>query len=67
MPELVDLSRVADQLAEQGETVKLTRTILVPEDEVGFFLFEARSAQPVLHAAERVGLRVDRIVEAVSI
>lgn len=57
---------VADQLTREGKPVRFVRSILVPEDETCFYLFEAPSVEAVHEAAERAGLQVERVTEAVS-
>jgi hypothetical protein len=47
-----------------GTPVRYLRSIFVPGDEMCFHLFDARSAEAVREAIERVGLSPDRIVEA---
>jgi hypothetical protein len=63
----VDGSRVdlaADALTRAGTSLRCVRTIFVPEDETGFLLFEAASADDVRDAARRAELRYERISEA---
>jgi hypothetical protein len=43
----------------------LQRSIFVPEDETGFYLFHAQSGEAVREAAQRGGLRFERVVEVV--
>ena len=57
---------ILDQLAREGHPVTLTGSVLVPEDETRFLLFEARTRDEVREAAARLGLRCDRISEAIS-
>jgi hypothetical protein len=65
-PGLDDLARVADQLAREGTQVVLKRSILVPQEETCFYLFEAPCEEAVRDAAARSGLRFERVVEAQS-
>jgi hypothetical protein len=46
--------------------VELTGTILMPEDEVVFFLFDGDSADAVREACERARVPFERVVESVS-
>ena len=46
--------------------VELTGTILMPEDEVVFFLFDGDSADAVREACERAQVPFERVVESVS-
>jgi hypothetical protein len=43
------------------------RSILLPRDETCLHLFEAASAETVVAACRAVGIRLDRLVEAVEI
>jgi hypothetical protein len=61
-----DLAQAAGRLSRPGRTVRLTRCIFVPDDEIGLYLFQAQSADAVRDAAESCGLRFERVVEAVS-
>jgi hypothetical protein len=61
-----DVPGVATELAHDDAQVQLLRSIFVPEDEMCLYHFEARSGEAVREAATRLGLRVERIVEAVS-
>ena len=46
--------------------VRFDRSIHVPEDEICFYIFDARSARDVARAAKRAGLDPIRIVDAIS-
>jgi hypothetical protein len=61
-----EVAKAADQLTKEGHHVRLTRSILIPEDETCFYLFQAQSGDAVREAAERSGLRFERVVDAVS-
>jgi hypothetical protein len=65
-PGLDDLARVAEQLAREGTRIRLKRSIVVPDEETCFYLFEATSEDAVREAATRSGLRFERVVEAIS-
>jgi hypothetical protein len=54
----------AEQLAREGTAVRYLRSIFIPADETCFYLYEAASPDAVREAAQRAGLRVERIVEA---
>jgi hypothetical protein len=58
------LSRAADELTREGTAVRFVRSILIPEDETCFYLYEAGSRQAVYDAAARAGLRLARVTEA---
>ena len=66
--ELAALSRHADAAAasETGAPIRHIRSILVPEDEICFHLFEASSADTVARALGNADLRAQRIVEVRS-
>jgi hypothetical protein len=53
----------AEELSAAGTPVRYLRSIFVPEDETCFLLCEAESAEAVRDAAERAGLRFERVVE----
>lgn len=66
-PEAVaDARGRAHLAAELDGGVRYVRTTFVPGDEVVLHLFEAPSDGAVRHAADRVALRYERIVEAVE-
>ncbi len=48
-----------------GTPVRFGRSIYVPEDEVCLFSVDAPSAADIERVAERAGLRLIRVVEAV--
>jgi hypothetical protein len=54
-------------LSAQGRDVRYIRTIFIPGDETCFHLFEAASSEFVAEAADRAGIRSERIVEAVTL
>jgi hypothetical protein len=63
----------AEELTRQGTRVRFDRTIHVPEDEICFFVFDARSgreaalvAQEAALVAHQAGLDTCRVVEAVT-
>jgi hypothetical protein len=56
----------AKQLRRQGIAVRFVHSILVPADEICFYVFEAVSADAVRAACDRAALRFERIVEAVD-
>jgi hypothetical protein len=61
-----DVSKAAEQITRDGKYVRLKRWIFVPEEETGFYLFHAQSEDAVREAATRGGLRIERVVEAIS-
>jgi hypothetical protein len=56
----------AEELTEEGTSIRYVRAIFVPEDETCFFLYESASADAVREAARRAGLSSGRIIEAVG-
>jgi hypothetical protein len=56
----------AEQLTHDGTSVRLQRSIHVPEDEICFFLFDAPSGREAALAAQLAELDAIRVVEAVS-
>ena len=65
LPSLDALISATELVTQEGYRVQLLRLIHVPEDETCFYLFEAESEQRVVDVAQRAGLRLDRVVEAV--
>ena len=55
----------ADELTESMD-VRFEGSIHVPEDELCFFVFDARSSRDAALVAQRAGLDPLRVVEAVS-
>jgi len=56
----------AEELTEEGTSVRYVRAIFVPEDETCFFLYEAGSVEAVRDAARRAGLGSERVTEALG-
>jgi hypothetical protein len=56
----------AEKLSGSGQAVRYLRSILLPEDETCFHLFEGESRQAVERASEAAGIRRLRIVEAIQ-
>ena len=56
----------AEKLSRPGEAVRHLRSILLPEDETCFHLFEGESLQAVERVSEAAGLGRGRIVEAIQ-
>jgi hypothetical protein len=63
-PRSEDVSAAAELLTNGGMRVRLVRSILVPEDETCFYLFEAETGEAVREVAARAGLQLERVVEA---
>jgi hypothetical protein len=55
----------AAQASATGRPIACLRSLLVPGDETCFLLFEAGAADDVRFTADRAGLTVGRITEAI--
>ncbi|HEV8065022.1 MAG TPA: nickel-binding protein [Acidimicrobiales bacterium] len=62
-----DVSAAVEEMTGEGTHVRLVRSILVPEDETCFYLFQAQTGDAVREAAARAGLRFERVMEAVAV
>jgi hypothetical protein len=60
------IRQLAAQLTSAGTVVELTGTILVPADEVVFYLFTG-AADAVREVCERVQVPFERVVEALEL
>lgn len=58
-------SSAAEALARDGALIHFGGSIYVPEDEICLFSFDAPSVGDIERIAERAGLRLLRIVEAI--
>jgi hypothetical protein len=58
-------SSAADAATRDGTPVRFGGSIYVPEDEICFYRFDAPSIGDVERIAERAGLRLLRVVEAI--
>ena len=56
----------AEQLTRAGAPVRFEHSIHVLEDEICFYVFDARNATAVSDAANRAGLGPIRVVEAIA-
>ena len=56
----------AEELTRESTRVRFDHSIHVPEDELCFYVFDARSARDATFAAQRAGLDPIRVVEAIS-
>ena len=59
------VQRGVDDLSRRGMPITFVGTILVPEDETVFYLFERASAETVREACERAAIPVGRVVRSV--
>lgn len=57
-------AEAAEALTRAGTPIQVTASIYVPEDEICLIRFDATSASDVELVAERAGLRLLRVVEA---
>ena len=58
--------RAAAALSAEGRPVRVIRSIFVPEDETGFLLVEADTAETVHEAATRAAVPFERVLGAAS-
>jgi hypothetical protein len=58
--------RAAEELSNQGTSVRYLRSIFVPDDETCFHLYRASSLAAVQEVGSRAGLRFERISQAVA-
>jgi hypothetical protein len=56
----------AEELTRKGTGVRFDRAIHVPEDEICFFVFDARSGREAALVAERADLEPLRVVKAIN-
>jgi len=56
----------AEELTREGTPLRYLRSILLPEDETCFYLYEAASADAVREAARRAALSFERVAEAIA-
>jgi hypothetical protein len=59
-------STAAADVSREGAAVRYVRSIVVPEDETCFLLYDAPSIDLVRSAAERAGLGAGRITETLN-
>lgn len=59
-------SMAAEEVSHDGDAVRYVRSIVVPEDETCFLLYEAHSIDAVRAAAERAGLDAGRITKTLD-
>jgi hypothetical protein len=63
---LARLHRAAAELSGERRSVRVVRSIFVPEDETCFFLVEALAVEDVRETARRASLECERVVEAAA-
>jgi hypothetical protein len=59
------LKRGAERITREGQHADYNGSILIPSDEVVFYLFEAVSSAAVQAVCEQAGLRFERVVLSV--
>ena len=60
----VRLRRAAQEMAAEGTAIRLLDTLLIPEEEICFFVFEACSHEDVAELSRRAEIGYERIVRA---
>jgi hypothetical protein len=63
--QLEALARRADRVAAESRAVRYLGSLVIPEDEVCFHVFEAPSLAALVQASSRAALAHDRVVETV--
>jgi hypothetical protein len=54
------------EMRREGTFVRYVRSILVPQDETCFHIFEAGSEQDARNAAARAGIQPERVLETTN-
>lgn len=54
--------RSAEALTREGTPVRFLRSLLLPSDDVVFFVFDGASEEVVGEASDRAGIRYERIL-----
>jgi hypothetical protein len=62
-----EVALATEQVSEETAPVCFLGAVLVPDDEICFYLYQAQSAGAVREAMTRAGLEPERITQAVSI
>lgn len=60
-------SMAAAEVSREGDAVRIVRSIVVPEDETYFLLYEAQSIDAVRRATGKAGFSAARIAEVVNL
>jgi hypothetical protein len=60
----VRLRRAAQEMAAEGTAIRHLDTLLIPEEEICFFVFEACSPEDVAELSRRAEIGYERIVRA---
>ncbi len=59
-------AKAAEELEQQGRSVRYLRSIFVPEEETCFHVYAADSAVDVREATERAGISPERVAAAIE-
>ena len=57
----------ARSLREEGVAVRYLRSIVIPDDETCFHVFDAPSAEAVREVSRRAAIRFERIVPVIEV
>jgi hypothetical protein len=60
----VRLRAAAEEMAAEGTGIRYLNTLLIPEEEICFFVFEASSPEYVAEVSRRAEIGYERIVRA---
>lgn len=55
------------ELSREGRRVGFTGSMLIPRDDVVFYLFDGDSAEAVREACERAAIPFERVVESIGV
>jgi hypothetical protein len=61
------LARGAQRAADQGAGVRYLRSLVLPDEELCFHLFDAATAASVAQAGSRLGMPFERVVEVLEV
>ena len=62
-----ELARCAQRAAEQGAGVRYLRSLVLPDEELCFHVFDAATAAAVAAAGSRLGMPFERVVEVLEV
>jgi hypothetical protein len=60
-------NRATAELRKRGDAVEYMGALLVPGDEVVFYLFRSPSPDVVREASDRAGIEFERVLESIAI
>jgi hypothetical protein len=61
------LARGAQRAAEQGAGVRFLRSIVLPDEELCFHVFDAATAASVAEIGSRLGMPFERVVQVLEV